>query len=422
MRVGLFTNAYRPLVSGVVNSVYLIREGLLRTKNTPFIFAPRVPGYKDEHSGIWRFRSISLTNKVEFPLAIPYSSRLFPLIARMGLNVIHTHHPFLLGEVGACFAKFLGIPLVYTFHTQMEKYAHYVPLPNKLVCKVTREAVSNYTSRCDCVICPSPSIRDLLDDYKVTCRVEVLQNAIDTRAFAQADGTPIRAKFGLKPENVLCIFTGRMGLEKNLSFMLHAFKKVYEHHSQVRLMLLGDGPIWDDLQQEARDLGIAPYVLFPGRVDYKEIPAYYKAADLFVMTSTTEVKPLAVLEGMASGLPVVAVDACGTGDTVTNGSDGLLCECSEEAYTNILAKAVVETELRQEMGRQAVQTASNYSIENYTKKLLKLYREIGAKDTPRHHNKDFSWPSEFIKPPEFIKNFFEGLLVEPSSEETSEQR
>ncbi len=397
MRVAIFTNAYRPIVSGVVNSVYLIREGLLRTHNTPFVFAPKVAGYKEEHSGVWRFNSLNLTRKVEFPIAIPYSSQLFALIANMGLNVIHTHHPFLLGEVGAHFAKFLGIPLVYTFHTQLEKYAHYVPLPQKLVCKAAREAVAKYTSRCDCVICPSPSIRGLLDEYGVTCRVEVLQNAIDVRSFQKADGQAVRARFGLEPDHVLCIFTGRMGLEKNLSFMLRSFQKVHTHLPQARLMLLGDGPIWEDLKQEAADLGIAPYVIFPGRVGYTEIPQYYKAADLFVMTSTTEVKPLAVLEGMAAGLPVIAVDACGTGDTVTDGKDGLLCPCDEGAYTNILEKAVAESEKRRAMGSQAIQTASTYSLENYMQKLLKIYREIGAKDTPRDKNQSAFGSSELIK-------------------------
>lgn len=391
MRVAIFTNAYRPIVSGVVNSVYLIRKGLLRSGHKPFVFAPKVPGYREEQSGVWRFHSLNLTNKVNFPVAIPYSSKLFTLIASLGANVIHTHHPFLLGDVGARFAKFLKIPLVYTFHTQLEKYAHYVPLPSPLVRKAAREAVTRYTRKCDCVICPSPQIRELLDEYEVNCRVEVLQNAIDVTSFAKADGSKIRQQFGLNDDHLLCIFTGRMGLEKNLSFMLRAFKRVHEDSSNIRLMLLGDGPILEDLRNEAHNLGIGDYVFFPGRVSYTEIPQYYKAADLFVMTSTTEVKPLAVLEGMSAGLPVIAVDACGTGDTVTDGIDGLLSPCEEEAYAHILAKAVKEDGLRHSMSLQAQETANTYSIENYTQKLVKLYKEVGAQETPRVKDPNFSF-------------------------------
>jgi len=378
MRVAIFTNAYRPVVSGVVNSVDLIRKGLMRNGHTAFIFAPQVAGFQEQHSGVWRFRSLNLTRKVEFPLPVPYSTRIFPLIPRLNLDVIHTHHPFLLGEVGAHFAKKLGIPLVYTFHTQLEKYSHYVPLPQDLVRKAARDYVAAYARKCDCIICPSPSIRGLLDDYGVTCRVEVLQNAVDLRAYRRADGSGVRSGLGLGPERVLCIYTGRMGIEKNLSFMLRAFRNVHRDHPEAALMLVGDGPLLEDLQAEAAGLGLAEHVLFPGRVAYREIPSYYAASDLFVMTSTTEVKPLAVLEGMATGLPVVAVDACGTGDTVTTGHDGLLCECDEEAFANILRTAVADAALRRRLGEAARVTAEAYSLENYAHRLIELYRDVGA--------------------------------------------
>lgn len=382
MRVATFTNAYRPVVSGVVNSVDLIRKGLLRNGHTAFIFAPQVPGFEEQHAGVWRFRSVSLTRKVEFPLPVPYSTRIFPLIPRLRLDVIHTHHPFLLGEVGAHFAKKLGIPLVYTFHTQLEKYAHYIPLPQDLVRKAARDYVAAYARKCDCIICPSPSIRGLLDEYGVTCRVEVLQNAVDLSSYRRADGARVRKHLGLAPERILCIYTGRMGIEKNLSFMLRAFRKVHQQHPQAALLLVGDGPLLEDLQAEARDLGLSDHVFFPGRVPYRDIPSWYAASNLFVMTSTTEVKPLAVLEGMATGLPVVAVDACGTGDTVTPGHDGLLCDCDEEAFAGILATAVSNEDLRRRLGEAARVTAETYSLETYARKLVDLYQDVGAGRSP----------------------------------------
>lgn len=387
MRVAIFTNAYRPIVSGVVNSVDLIRRGLLRAGHTPYVFAPHVPGFSEQHAGVFRFRSVCLSKKVDFPIAIPYSTHLFPMIARMGIDVIHTHHPFLLGDVGSFFAKQLGVPLVYTFHTQLEKYAHYIPLPSDLVRRAARDYVASYAKRCNCIICPSPSIRGLLDEYGVTCRVEVLQNAIDVQTFRQADRSTIRRVLNLNDEHILCIFTGRMGIEKNLSFLIQAFKQVHGRHPQLRLLLLGDGPILEDLKTEAASSGLEHEIFFPGRVSYSEIPGYYAASDLFVMTSTTEVKPLAVLEAMAASLPVIAVDACGTGDTVTHGHDGLLSKCDIGDYVAILEQAVADRELRLTMGQEASKTADTYSLENYTHKLETLYREVGAQDTA---NKDRS--------------------------------
>ena len=385
MRVALFTNAYRPIVSGVVNSVDLIRKGLLRTGHIPYIFAPDVPGYKEEHAGVWRFRSMSLTKKVEFPLAIPLSAHLFSMIPRMKLDIIHCHHPFLLGDVGAFFAKQLSVPLVYTFHTQLEQYAHYIPLPSEFVRWAAREHVASYANKCDCVICPSPSIRGLLDEYGVKCRVETLQNAIDLRSYRSASGERIRRLLGLQEDHILATFTGRLSLEKNLSFLLEAFRRVHAQHPNFRLLLLGDGPLHGDLQEEAREGGLQDCVFFPGRVPYNEMPEYYAASDLFVMTSTTEVKPLAVLESMASGLPVIAVDACGTGDTVTDGHDGLLSACDLDAYSSILEKAVQDKELRQSMGANARITSEQYSLESYTDRLVRLYQELKAQKDAKNN-------------------------------------
>jgi glycosyltransferase involved in cell wall biosynthesis len=378
MRVGIFTNAYRPLISGVVNSVDLIRKGLLRQGHTPFVLAPEFPGYKEQHAGVWRFRSLSLSRQVQFPLPIPYSPRLFRVIAHMRLDVIHTHHPFLLGEVGAHFARRLGIPLVYTFHTQLEQYAHYVPLNQDLVRFLARSSVRAYARKCHCIICPSPTIRGLLEEYGIRTRVELLPNAIDLEAFAAGRGEGVRARLGLSPERVVAIYCGRIAKEKNLELMLRAFARARQEEPRAALVLVGDGPELESLRALACQLGQAEHVLFPGRVDYREIPSYYAAADLFVMTSVTEVKPLAILEAMASGLPVVAVAASGSQDTVTHETDGLLCPHDEEAFRQILVRALRHDGLRARLGQAARATAAEYGIERYTRRLLDIYASLKA--------------------------------------------
>lgn len=378
MRVGIFTNAYRPLVSGVVNSIDLIRKGLLRRGHKVFLFAPEYRGYREEHSGVWRFRSLSLTRRVDFPLPIPFSTRIFRLIPRLRLDVIHTHHPFLLGNVGVYFARKLGLPVVYTFHTQLEQYAHYVPLHQDFVRFMARNSVADYMRKVDRVICPSPSVRALLDEYGVERPVHVLENAVDTSAFRNAEGEALRRRLGIAPGRVVCLYAGRLGREKNLAFLLRAFSAVHRKDPRAMLMLVGDGPERESLQALARELGLAEQVLFAGRIDYRRIPQYYAAADLFVMTSVTEVKPLAILEAMASGLPVVAVAASGSQDTVTHGRDGLLSSCCEEEYARVLSRAVGDEALRRRLGARAPATAQRYSIDAYIDRLLEIYRAAGS--------------------------------------------
>lgn len=376
MNIGIFTNAYKPIISGVVNSINLIKSGLEDRGHRVFIFAPRYKGYGDREKDVHRFFSVNLTTRVDFPVAIPYSFRLFKLIPNLELDIIHTHHPFILGEVGANFAKKLKIPLVYTFHTQFEQYSHYIPFNQNIVRKVTRFSVIKYAQKCNLIICPSSTILSLLDNYGITSPIEVIPNAIDISAFDHPDAEPVRKKYGLTGKDKLLIYVGRIGLEKNLGFMLKAFKKARESVPDAKLMIVGEGPELDPLKDFAVNLEIGDSVIFPGRVEYCDIPSYYGAGYAFIITSTTEVKPLAILEAMASGLPIVAISAAGSSDTVTGGFDGLLTDNNMDNYVNALLKLLEDRDYRDKLSSGAKATSKKYSMRHTAQRLEKLFMRV----------------------------------------------
>ncbi|MBT9584564.1 glycosyltransferase [bacterium] len=377
LRVGLFSNAYRPLVSGVVNSIDLIRKELLRQHHVPFIYAPRVSGFHEQHAGVFRMPSLEVTRRVQYPLAIPCWPPTQCAIARSRLQVVHTHHPFVVGDLAWLWARRLGVPLIYTFHTQYEQYCHYVRLPQAPLKTLTRWAVSQFARRCDLIIAPSPAIRDLLSGYGIRTWTETLPNAIDLRHFAlgrqrqrQNWGWPESAQVGL--------YAGRIGKEKNLEFMLRAFAPLALANPDAHFALVGDGPEVPNLKTLAHQLGIQKQVFFVGPVAYSEMPSYYAAADFFCISSVTEVKPLVVLEALASGLPVLAVAACGTQDTISHDHDGLLTPLELEAFQGGW-RQMLQPQLRSRLSANARRTATDYSIESYTRKLVHLYTEARAR-------------------------------------------
>ncbi len=375
MKIGIFTNAYKPIISGVVNSIDLIRKGLMKSGHKVYIFAPRFPGYKDKEAGVFRFASVNLSSRVQFPLAIPYSIKLFSIINRIDFDIIHTHHPFLLGVLGAKISKKMGIPLVFTFHTQYEQYSHYIPFHQGIVKRVTREMVVNYTKKCDKIICPSPTISSLLKEYGITTPVEFIPNAIDLEQFKGRNPENVRQKYGLTKDEKILLYVGRIGIEKNLEFMLKAFKNISETEN-VRLMIVGEGAELENYKKMATEMGLDKKVIFTGRVEYKDIPDYYALGYAFLMTSTTEVKPLALLEAMASGLPIVAVSAAGSSDTITHGFDGLLTPLDIQKYTSFLQELVQNENLREKLHKGALETSQKYSIKSITKRLEKLYSSL----------------------------------------------
>ncbi len=376
LRVGLFSNIYRPIISGVVNSIDLLRKELLNQGHCPFVFAPRVPGYRDAHSGVWRFPSVGLSRRVNYPLAVPCWPPTHYAISQSRLQVVHTHHPFWLGEVGWMWARIRKIPLVYTFHTQYEQYCHYLKLPQAPLRAATRWAVQSFARRCNLIIAPSPAIREVMHDLGIKTWTETLPNAIDLERFqGRRDRRALRQQLGWPQEAPIAIYAGRLGREKNLPFLLQAFTRV----PGACLAIVGDGPDLPALRQQAHELGVQERILFTGGASYPEMPDYYAAADFFCISSTTEVKPLVVLEALASRLPVVAVSACGTADTVSHGQDGLLTSERLDDFALACSRLCDDRKLRLDMSEEAGRSAQSYSIERYTNRLVELYREAARR-------------------------------------------
>lgn len=376
MRVGLFTDAYKPQITGVVNSVDLLRRGLEADGHEVAIVAPVSAGYVDTEPRVFRYPAITLPTQVPTPLAIPLAPRVYRRIEALKLDVIHSQHPFSVGRAAAAIAARLDLPLVYTFHTQYEQYAHYVPLNQTLVRWMARRLVTGYAERCDVIVCPAPSIVALLRSYGISRPVEVVHNGIDLSMFERAQPGTLRVQWGIGPDAPAALFTGRLAREKNLDFLLEAFRRAAATVPDAHLVLVGDGADGEHLRRLAGDMDLGGRVHFAGAVAYDDIPAYYAAADLFVMPSVTEVRPLAILEAMAAGLPVLALDAPGAADTVTSGADGMLAPHDVNGFARVLARLLQSPGERCRLGANARNTARRYSITATARRLVEIYERL----------------------------------------------
>lgn len=375
MRIAVYTNAYKPVINGVVNAIALFRQGLMAQGHEVVIFAPDYYGYHDQETGIFRYPAVDLTRKVRFPVAVPWSPRLCRALKEFGPDIIHTHHPFVLGPLALRMARHLRVPLVFTFHTQYEQYAHYVPLNQNLVKRLTRRRIVQFAQAADVVTTPAESIRDLLHEYGVTKEIQILPNPIDLSGFTLQEGETVRRQLGLSPGDLVLISVGRLGVEKNLAFMVEAFALMctLSPEMPLRLVLVGSGPEEARLREIGAKHGLGDRLILPGSVPYPAIPSYLAAADLFVMSSVSEVKPLVLLEAMAAGLPVVAVRASGAVDTVTDGREGVLTGMDREEFARAALDLLGDGGKRAEMSKRAVETVARYSLDKVSGQLLSIY-------------------------------------------------
>ena len=379
MQIANFTNTYLPVINGVARSVSAYRKALTELCHNVFVFTMDAEGYQDEEPFIFRYPTLKLSYPVKFPAVIPISPFADNLLPYLKLDVIHTHHPFLLGQTAASKAKELSLPLVFTFHTQYREYSHYVPLPQDVFQDFIKDAIENwlgeFMQKCQHIIVPTHSMRHILaDTYGLEERVTVIPTGIDLRRFANANGEAVRAEQTWGEDTVL-ISAGRLAQEKNWETLLKAGALAMRTHPELRIVILGDGPQREDLQAFAQEAGIAERVTFLGEVPFEEVPAYLKAADLFGFASVTETQGLVTVEAMAAGLPVAAVDAVGTRDAVEDEKQGWLTENDSQALAEAILRLLENPDARQAFSQAALERAQTFDIQILAKHMLGVYQQ-----------------------------------------------
>ena len=379
LRIAFFTNYYHPVVNGVVRSVASFREILTKQGHNVFIFAQSDNEYKDEEPFIFRYPSLSLPLPMDIVTVIPVSSFVDQLLPSLKLDIIHTHHPILLGQTAASKAADLNVPLVFTFHTQYWEYTHYVPFPQEAIQEFLKNAIHTwlrvFMQKCQHIVIPSESIKEILiRDYGLEDRFTVIPTGTNLKPFLRADGKTLRHSKGWQDDKVL-ISIGRLGAEKNWETLLRAAAQVYAQHPTMRLVLIGDGPDKRTLELLAAELGIAERVTFTGQVPFDEIPVYLKAADMFGFASVTETQGLVTIEAMAAGLPVVAVDGSGSHDIVDNGKDGFLVDNDPNALASAINKMLSNPQQMRQFSVRALKKARTFDANRLGRQMVKVYEE-----------------------------------------------
>lgn len=389
MHIAFFTNFYLPVINGVVRSVESFRHELTSQGHNVFVFAQTDSEYEDEAPFIFRYPSLTLPMQVNVPAVIPVSPFVDQLLPSLKLDVVHTHHPILLGQTAAAKAEEFDLPLVFTFHTQYREYTHYLPLPQEAIQVFLKDAIQNwlmdFMRKCQHIVIPSQSMKDILvRDYGLRDRYTVVPTGIDLEPYNSTDGDSFRAKMRWQNEKVL-ISSGRLAQEKNWDILVKAVKKVHQKHPEVRLVLVGDGPEKEALQDLATDLGIAERVTFAGELPFSDVIQYLKAADLFGFASVTETQGLVTMEALAAGLPVVAVDASGTRDIVQDGEQGYLVSNDADALADSINRLLDSPETMQRFRSNALKRGGEFDVKYCARKLVEVYKQAARDRADGQH-------------------------------------
>jgi len=369
MKIGLFTDTFLPDTNGVVTVIQMMERELTREGHEVYIFAPAYPGWHKNEPRVHRFPSLRFLFYPGMRMSIPYSRRAFKVIP--SLDLIHSHDPGPLGLLALWVSKRHQISHVHTYHTFYAEYRRYLPLPIRPSRRMVIRLSQAFCNRCDAVIAPSLQMKRELESYGIDRPIYPLPFGVDEEEFSRKIEWNVRAEFGFPTEDLL-LFAGRLGKEKNLAFLLRAFKRLFSFHDTARLIISGDGPERRGLQGYAAELGIAPYVIFIGFLERKRLIDLYKQS-LFVFASKTETQGIVLVEAMMAGSPVVAIGEMGVLDIVRHEETGILVKEDEDEFARACYRLLEDKVEREKLGRAAQKWAYSQSARVSNRKLLEIY-------------------------------------------------
>lgn len=377
MNIGIFTETYKPNINGVVTSIEIKKRELEKLGHKVYILAPYDPSFEERESDVIRLKSFVLVFQPEYRLAYPPMPKVMKQLKKLKLDIIHAETPFSLGIIAAYMAKNEHIPLIHTYHTLFAEYVHYLKIPTTFTKKAAEKASAAYCNMCNHIISPSIDVKSELLRYGVKKPITIIPTGIDNESFKTGDSKQVREKLGICEDEKVLIFTGRLGKEKNIEFLMNSFYLLKEKRKEkIKLLLVGDGPYREELKEMSRKLGIEKDVIFAGYIYREEIAAYYKSADIFIFSSLTETQGLVVLEAMASGIPVVAIKASGVEDMIVDGVSGFLTENSIEEFNEKIGLMLEDKNSREKIIEEGLKRAKEFSPEGTIKKLEEIYMDL----------------------------------------------
>ena len=376
MRIGLFTNNYLPFCGGVSISLETLRRGLEARGHAVWIIAPAARQAVPDPA-VLRYPSVPAATYPEFSLPLPIAPRTSRRVRALGLDVFHAHHPFLLGPVARRLARRAGRPLVFTYHTRYEKYAHYVPLHRRLVEAAAIRLSTAFAASADAVIAPSQAVRQTLAARAVATPVEVIPTGVDVKRFCPGGARAARLALGLAPEDPLLLYVGRLDPEKSIERILTAFTHVQSTVPHARLALVGQGTESGRLQAMARALPAADRITFLSARAHDTLPVCYQAADVFLFASETETQGLVLAEAAACGVAAVSVTGPGCDEVVRDGESGILTKPEPVALADAAISLLVDGERRHRMGARAREIAEClFDVRLQIDRTLALYERV----------------------------------------------
>jgi 1,2-diacylglycerol 3-alpha-glucosyltransferase len=373
MRIAYLTQSYPPMISGAALVVERLAKSMAERGHQVLVIAASDKNYPyasyQENLTLLRLKSIHNPLRIGQRFLFYPRLKILKALNEFCPDIIHTHEPLLLSQLGLEYAHSTRIPIFLTVHQIPWFAASYLPnvtgirsVSESILWAYARRMQRQFTS----VITPSRTISDLVTRM-TGIQPKTISNGISLETFhphlSSDNNTALRKRLHLPPHVPVILHVGRLDIDKNVERVVQAAAQAMQQ-TDAHLLIVGDGSQKHTLMKMCETLRIADRVHFPGYLTLQEgLPEIYRLASLFVTASEIEVQSLVLLEAVASGLPIVAVNATFVPEIVHDGVNGFLVESGEiNRLTNAISTLLKNPKQGYEMGKFSRMLAEAHDI------------------------------------------------------------
>lgn len=387
MKILIASDLHYPTINGVATFSRNLARGMAARGHEVVVIAPSQTGRRckevDDNYVIVR------TDSVPFPFYQNFRISLYPalevkkIINDFDPDIIHIQMLLGIGQATMRYGNKLGIPIVSTNHAMPENLMDNLKLlapVSRPINYMLKSYGARFHSKADVITMPTQSAIDMFlgDIDKIKTPIIPVSNGIDLSRFSPGRASDdVYERFDIPKDAPIISYVGRLDAEKHLPVLVRAFVRVKKTIPNAHLLIVGHGTEESLLHHMTEHFGVAADVTLTGRVSDDDIVALHKLGTVFCMPSPAELQSIATLEAMASGQPVVAVDAGALGELCQNNRNGYLtAQDDEEAIADGILRILKDPALREKMSQESLAIAKTHDLETTLDTFEKIYTDL----------------------------------------------
>lgn len=382
MNIAMFANAYKPVIGGLENSIATFTDDLRAMNHNVLIVTLAFSGAEKSDEQIFRLPAVKKVAGTQFSMRVPAPAGLSERLDLFEPEVIHSHHPFMVGDTALRAARERRLPVLFTHHTMYERYAYLFSRNSQALERIAAAIPTEYANLCDMVVAPTGSIRDLIRSRGVSVPIEVVPTGVDVEMYSGGDGKSFRKRNRIPEDAFVLGYLGRVVEAKNMRFVVETAIGFLSQCRDARFLVVGEGDYMPELRRMIKSAGVDSRVVITGSLEGRPVADAYSAMDAFLFASKTETQGIVLIESFCAGVPVVGLDAQATRDIVEDGKSGILLDDNNAAgdFVEQIKRLKNDTEFRRQLARGAKKRALDFDRKDCASRLLEVYRHLQKKN------------------------------------------